>query len=82
MVSTILAVIQIGVEGGAISKISEVRFLMRGLAISPPRFSKFCERANPPEFSKKKLAGNLELEPLVWDRHESLMKPVPIVWIK
>ena len=66
MVSTILAVIQRGVEGGAISKIGEVRFLMRGLAISPPRFSKFCERANPPEFSKKKkLAGNLELEPLL-----------------
>ena len=69
MVSTILAVIQRGVEGGAISKIGEVRFLMRGLAISPPRFSKFCERANPPEFSKKKLTGNLELEPLLPRAH-------------
>ena len=61
MVSTILAVIQIGVEGGAISKIGEVRFLMRGLAISPPSFSKYCEIAILPE---KKMAGNLGLEPL------------------
>jgi hypothetical protein len=39
--------------------------LMRGLAISPPRFSKYCEIAIPPEFSeKKKLAGDLGLEPL------------------
>ena len=61
MVSTILAVIQIGVEGGAISKIGEVRFLMRGLAISPPRFLRELSRQN---FLKKKLAGALGLEPL------------------
>ncbi len=43
MVATILAVNRIGVEGGAKSEIGEARFLMRGLAISPPRFSRFCE---------------------------------------
>jgi hypothetical protein len=66
MVATILAVNRIGVEGGAKSEIGEARFLMRGLAISPPRFSRFCKRAFPPDFfeKKKKLAGTLGLEPL------------------
>jgi hypothetical protein len=60
MVSTILAMIQICVEGlryQKLSKIGEVRFLMRGLAISPPRFSKYCEIAIPPEFSEKNIGG-------------------------
>ncbi len=30
---------------------------MRGLALSPPRFSKYCEIAIPPEFSEKKNGG-------------------------
>lgn len=54
MVATILAVNRIGVEGGAKSEIGEARFLMRGLAISPPRFSRFCKRAFPPDFFEKK----------------------------
>ena len=59
MVATILAVNRIGVEGGAKSEIGEARFLMRGLAISPPRFSRFCKRAFPPDFfEKKKTGGN------------------------
>jgi hypothetical protein len=41
MVSTILAVIRISVEGGATSKIGEARFWERGLTRSPPEFSKF-----------------------------------------
>ncbi len=30
---------------------------MRGLAVSPPRFSKYCEIAIPQEFSEKKIIG-------------------------
>jgi hypothetical protein len=30
---------------------------MHGLAISPPRFSKYCETAIPPEFSEKNRIG-------------------------
>jgi len=53
-----------GAISNAISKIGEVRFLMCGLAISPPRFSKYCETAILTEFSEeKKMAGNLGLEP-------------------
>jgi len=54
MVPTILAVNQIGVLGGGKSEIGEAKFLLRGLAISPPRFSRFCERAFPPDFFEKK----------------------------
>ena len=62
MVSTISAVIVISIEGGAKSKISKARFLVSGLAISPPNFLKFCRRAFPPEFSEKKNWQEL----LVW----------------
>jgi len=59
MVVTILVVNRIGVEGGGESEIGEARFLFCGLAISPPRFSRFCERAFPPDFfEKKKTGGN------------------------
>ena len=65
MVATNSAVNQIGVEGGAKSKIGEARFLLRGLAISPPGFSRFCKRVFPPDFfEKKKLAGTLGGHPL------------------
>ena len=65
MVVTILAVNRIGVEGGGKSEIGEARFLLRGLAISPPRFLRFCERAFPSDFfEKKKLAGTLGVDPL------------------
>jgi len=51
-----------------ISKIGEVRFLMHSLAISPPRFLKFCERAILPgqNFLKKQMAGAVGLEPLLF----------------
>jgi hypothetical protein len=35
---------------------------MRGLAISPPMFSKYCKIAIPPEFSEKKYWWEI----LVW----------------
>jgi hypothetical protein len=54
MVATNSAVNRIGVEGGAKSKIGEARFLLRGLAISPPGFSRFCKRVFPPDFFEKK----------------------------
>ena len=49
---------------------------MRGLAISPPRFSKYCEIAIPPEFSEKKLAGDLGLEPLEEGCHRTAYEEV------
>ena len=76
MVATILAVNQIGVEGGAKSEIGEARFLMRGLAISPPRFSRFCERAFPPDFfEKKKTGGNS------WGGPPTLMEAMLGFWL-
>ncbi len=62
MVSTILAVIRISVEGGATSKIGEARFWERGLTRSPPKFLKdFPTRI----FKKrKKMAGEDPLDPL------------------
>jgi hypothetical protein len=44
MVSTILAVIRISVEGGAKSKIGEARFGKFCLTITPPEFLKVRER--------------------------------------
>jgi hypothetical protein len=56
----------ISVERVAKSKIGKVRFWVRGLAISPPNFFDFWERAFPLEFSEeKKMAGNLGLDPLL-----------------
>ena len=57
MVATNSAVNWIGVEEGAKSKIGEARFLLRGLAISPPGFSRFCKRVFPPDFFRKKKNG-------------------------
>ena len=67
MVATNSAVNRIGVEGGAKSKIGEARFLLRGLAISPPGFSRFCKRVFPPDFFEKKikLVGTLGGHPLI-----------------
>ncbi len=66
MVSTILAVIRISVEGGTTSKIGEARFLERGLTRSPPEFSKFWKRFSRQNFQKKKkMAGEDPLDPLV-----------------
>ncbi len=59
-----------------ISKIGEVRFLMRGLAISPPRFSKYCKTAIPPEFSEKK---KIWREILVWSPYHGERGPKPLV---
>ena len=62
MVSTILAVIWISIEGGATSKIGEARFWERGLTRSPPEFLRdFPARI----FRKrKKMAGEDPLDPL------------------
>jgi hypothetical protein len=57
MVTTILAVIRISVEGGARSKIGEARFWERGLTRSPPEFSKFWKRFSRQNFQKKKKNG-------------------------
>jgi hypothetical protein len=65
MVSTILAVIRISVEGGATSKIGEARFWEHGLTRSPPKFSKFWKRFSCQNFQKmKKMAGEDPLDPL------------------
>jgi hypothetical protein len=61
MVSTILAVIRISIEGGATSKIGKARFGKCRLTITPPEFSKVRERRI---FRKKKLAGEDPLDPL------------------
>jgi hypothetical protein len=44
----------ISVERVAKSKIGKARFWVRGLAISPPNFFEFWERAFLLEFSEKK----------------------------
>jgi hypothetical protein len=56
------------------SKIGKARFWVRGLVISPPIFY-FWERAFPLEFSEKKLAGTLGLDPLPRDRQYIYMQP-------
>jgi hypothetical protein len=63
MVSTILAVIWISIEGGTTSKINKARFWERGLTRSPP---KFLERFSHQNFQKKKkMAGEDPLDPLL-----------------
>jgi hypothetical protein len=59
MVSTILAVIRISIEGGATSKIGEARFGKCRLTITPP---------GEKNFQKKKLAGEDPLDPLIVDQ--------------
>jgi hypothetical protein len=49
---------------------------MRGLAISPPRFSKYCKIAIRQNFLKKKLAGDLGLEPLDEGCHRTAYEEV------
>jgi hypothetical protein len=54
MVSTILAVIRISVEGGATSKISEARFGKCHLTITPPEFIKGVRKRR---IFRKKIGG-------------------------
>ncbi len=62
MVSTILAVIRISVEGGATSKIGKARFGKCRLIITPPEFIKWVRERRI--FRRKKLAGEDPLDPL------------------
>ncbi len=56
---SVLGTIVISVKRVAKSKIGTARFWVRGLAISPPKFFYFWERAFPLEFSEeKKTRGN------------------------
>jgi hypothetical protein len=55
----------LALRGGAKSEIDEARFLLHGLAISPPGFLRFFKVAFPPDFLKKKLAGTLVGHPLL-----------------
>jgi hypothetical protein len=54
MVSTILAVIRISVEGGATSKIGKARFGKCRLTITSPEF---CKGPREKNFQKKKIGG-------------------------
>jgi hypothetical protein len=57
------------IERVAKSKIGEARFWVRGLAISPPKFSHFWERVFPLELSEKKTGRNSWAGPPTFNHH-------------